>query len=126
MTQHRSNILDNFDFGDNPFLEESDGEVVAKFYSPLEAEVAAARLRSEGIPCFLANSHSQSVLTTVPILVRLHVLPKHIDLARSILAEAAIDTESSLPKKTEDHTWIFLCVIIGMVLVLLLKAMTYF
>jgi hypothetical protein len=125
MTQQRRNILDNFDFGDGSFFEETDGEVVAKYYSPLEAEVAAARLRSEGIPCFLANSHSQSVLA-VPLMVRLHVLPKHIDLARSILAEAAIDTESGLPEKTEDHTWIFLWVVIGMVVVLLLKAITYF
>jgi hypothetical protein len=78
-------ILDNFETGDvyEPF-ESSD--VVAKYYSSMEAEVAAARLRSEGIPCFLANHFSQSVLAATSMsMVRLHVRPEDKELALEIL-----------------------------------------
>jgi hypothetical protein len=86
------NILDEFDFDDHLFLEEGDDrEVVAKYYSPLEGEVAAARLRSEGIPCFLANSTSQSILPHLQLVTRLHVRPQDMEAARAILGEAAID-----------------------------------
>jgi Putative prokaryotic signal transducing protein len=86
------NILDQFDFDDHLFLDEGDDrEVVAKYYSPLEGEVAAARLRSEGIPCFLANSTSQSILPHLQLVTRLHVRPQDMETARAILGEAAID-----------------------------------
>lgn len=86
------NILDQFDFDDHLFLDEGDDrEVVAKYYSPLEGEVAAARLRSEGIPCFLANSTSQSILPHLQLVARLHVRPRDMETARAILGEAAID-----------------------------------
>jgi hypothetical protein len=86
------NILDQFDFDDHLFLEEGDDrEVVAKYYSPIEGEVAAARLRSEGIPCFLANSTSQSILPHLQLVTRLHVRPQDMETARAILGEAAID-----------------------------------
>lgn len=91
---HSTDILDQFDFEDNPFFEEAgDGEVVAKYFSPMEAEVAAARLRAEGIPCFLANTASHNVLPHVSVLLRLHVRPVDFERARDILAEASIDTE---------------------------------
>ena len=80
------NILDDFRFEDDGFFpEEGESEVVGKYYSAMEAEVAAARLRSEGIPCFLANTHAQSVLTSVMVMVRLHVRPEDVDRARVIL-----------------------------------------
>lgn len=81
-------ILDHFDFDEPEFdPEEGQGEVVGKFYSSMEAEVSAARLRSEGIPCFLANSASQSVLTSTMVMVRLHVRPQDALRAREILRE---------------------------------------
>jgi hypothetical protein len=81
-------ILDDFDFEEGDFDHEAgDSVVVAKYYSPMEAEVAAARLRSEGIPCFLANSASQSVLTSTMVMVRLHVRSADYDRARDILQE---------------------------------------
>lgn len=93
---HSNDILDDFGFGQNPFEAfEGEGEVVAKFYSPLEAEVAAARLRSEGIPCFLANTASQSVLTQTMNLVRLHVRSQDRDRALEILEENMPAPESS-------------------------------
>ena len=103
------NILDHFDFEDNPFLEE-DGtslkqglEVILHCFSMpdrLEADLAAARLRAEGIPCFLANTASQSVLTHLPILVRLHVRPADFQRAQAILAEAAIDANPEVKRKS--------------------------
>lgn len=94
-SMHSANhFLDHFDFDEEKYFEnDGSGEVVAKYYSSLEAEMAAARLRAEGIPCFLANTASQSVLTHLPILVRLHVRPQDFELAQMILAEAAIDME---------------------------------
>ena len=71
-----NDILDDFDFDANGHpIWADEGEVVAKFYSPLEAEMAAARLRSEGIHCFLANTISQTVLPHLQIVARLHVRP---------------------------------------------------
>lgn len=121
-TMPRNDILDDFDFDENPFLEDAgDGEVVAKFYSAMEAEMAAARLRSEGIPCFIANSMSQSILTNMQLLVRLHVRPQDFDHARVILAEAAVDAELPIADKSTDRLIIiFLTALILLILILLL------
>lgn len=82
----KQNILDDFDFEEHDFFpEEGDSEVIGKYYSPMEAELAAARLRAEGIPCFLANSNSQSILPSSLVYVRLHVRPDDKDRAKSIL-----------------------------------------
>ena len=84
-------LLDDFDFRDldrNPFPEsEGEGEVVAKYYNLLEAQMAAAFLRSEGIPCFIANEAGFNIMTNVQSYVRLHVLPRQLEDARLILAE---------------------------------------
>ncbi|MBC7778101.1 MAG: DUF2007 domain-containing protein, partial [Phycisphaerae bacterium] len=88
-------ILDDFDFDELPEWA-GEGEVVAKFYSTMEAEVAAARLRSEGIHCFLANAISQTVLPHLQGIVRLHTRPADAELAREILQEAAIETDAPL------------------------------
>lgn len=117
---HRNDILDDFDFDDSPFFEENSGEVVAKFYSSLEADMAAARLRAEGIPCFLANSTAQSVLPHLQLLVRLHVRPQDVERARALLAEAALDAEESPEAQTDNRVLTFLAVLIGLVLAVLL------
>lgn len=116
----RNNILDDFDFDENQYFEEHSGEVVAKFYSPLEAEVAAARLRSEGIPCFLANATSQSVLPHLQLLVRLHVRPEDAERARFLLAEAAIDTEEPENRTENNRFLVGLAIVIGLLLAILL------
>lgn len=117
---HRNDILDDFDFDDSPFFEENSGEVVAKFYSALEADMAAARLRAEEIPCFLANSTAQSVLPHLQLLVRLHVRPQDVERARALLAEAALDAEESPEAQTDNRVLTFLAVLIGLVLAVLL------
>ncbi len=109
-------ILDDFD--DHLYLNESDEhEVVAKFFSPLEAELAAARLRSEHIPCFLANSTSQSVMPHLQTVVRLHVRPNDMTLARDILGDMLADAEipQSNSKSMSWHTaiLIILAIMIG-------------
>lgn len=121
--QH-DNILDNFEFDDSPYFEEDSGEVVAKFYSAMEADVAAARLRSEGIPCFIANATSQSVLPHLQLLVRLHVRPIDAERARVILAEAAIDTHESGLAAKDNRALTFMAILIGLLLaILLVRAM---
>lgn len=116
----RNDILDDFDFDDEHYFEENSGEVVAKFYSAMEAEVAAARLRTEGIPCFIANSTSQSVLPHLQLLVRLHVRPQDVELARALLAEAAIDTEDPVDERADNRVLTFMAVLIGVLLAILL------
>ena len=89
--------LDSWELPEDPweFLEESDAEVVAKFYSPLEADLAAARLRSENIPCFLSNVASQHVQTQVMNMVRLHVHKDYLDRAKELVAETIPEPEDS-------------------------------
>ncbi len=117
---HRNDILDDFDFDDGHYFEENSGEVVAKFYSAMEAEVAAARLRTEGIPCFIANSASQSVLPHLQLLVRLHVRPQDLERARALLAEAAIDTEDPADERADNRALLFMAILIGVLLAILL------
>lgn len=116
-----NDILDNFDFDDSHFpTEEGDGEVVAKFFSLMEAEVAAARLRSEGIPCFLANTTSSAVLPQLQVVVRLHVRPSDSVRAREILDEAAIDAGGPLSTSSSNIVLIGLSILIGVLLAFLL------
>jgi hypothetical protein len=91
----------------------------------MEAEVAAARLRSEGIHCFLANSISQSVVPHVQGIVRLHTRPEDADFAREILQEAAIDTDEPLVRRNSGTgAIVIMAIIIGLVLAwLLVKTM---
>lgn len=100
-------LLDDFDFEDlnrNPFPEsEGEGEVVAKYYNLLEAQVAAAFLRTEGIPCFIANEAGYNVMTNINSYVRLHVLPWQLETARMILAERNAQMEPE-PLSTEERT----------------------
>lgn len=114
-------ILDNFDFeGSGHPLWAEEGEVVAKFYSPLEAEMAAARLRSEGIHCFLANTISQTVLPHLQIVARLHVRPVDSARAREILQEAVIDTATPTQGDGGKMALFILSVLIGLILALIL------
>lgn len=116
------NILD--DFEEHLYLGEGDdNEVVAKYFSPLEGEIAAARLRSEGIPCFLANTTSQSIMPHLQLVARLHVRPQDIEQAREILGEAAIDagaTDNSGPIKWSTAVILIVAIVVGMYLAMLL------
>lgn len=118
---HPSDILDNFDFEENAWPgHPEEGEVVAKFFSPMEAEVAAARLRSEGIICFLANTTSQTVLPHLQSVIRLHVRPADSVRAREILQEAAIETVSPAGAASGRGVLFLLAVLIGVILAALL------
>ena len=109
-------ILDNFDFEDLPEWA-GEGEIVAKFYSSMEAEVAAARLRSEGIHCFLANTMSQSVVPHLQGIIRLHTRPEDAVAARELLQEAAIETADPVPQRNQGiGAVLVLAVVIGLVL----------
>lgn len=117
---HPPDILDDFDFDELPEWA-GEGEIVAKFYASMEAEVAAARLRSEGIHCFLANSISQSITPHIPGIIRLHTRAIDADYAREILREAAIETDTPIPQKSRGTGAILvLAIIIGLLLAWLL------
>ena len=117
-----NNILDDFDFDENGYpLWADEGEVVAKFFSPLEAEMAAARLRSEGIHCFLANTISQTVLPHLQLVARLHVRPVDSARAREILQEAAVlQTVTPVQGDGGKIALFMLSVLIGLILALIL------
>jgi len=113
-------ILDNFDFDELP-EGSGEGEVVAKFYSVMEAEVAAARLRAEGIHCFVANAIAQSVVPHIQGIVRLQTRPEDAEKAREVLQEAAIETEWPVAhKRSGIGAILVLAIIIGLILARLL------
>lgn len=109
------------DLGWEPALNvrESSPEVVAMFYDPLEAEMAAAHLRAEGIPCFLASRTAQSVMPHLQLLVRLHVRPQDVRRARRILTEAGIDIDTQ--EESGAGRWIMtaLFALLGLLLAVL-------
>jgi hypothetical protein len=118
-------LLDDFDFEDlnrNPFPEsEGEGEVVAKYYNLLEAQMAAAFLRTEGIPCFIANEAGYNVMTNINSYVRLHVLPWQLETARQILAErnAQMEPEPISAERIEAGRKGFDPIMVGLVLLIL-------
>jgi hypothetical protein len=111
-------IIDDLGWVHGP--EKKRGEVVATFYSPLEAEVAAARLRSEGIPCFLASRTAQSVMPHLQLLVRLHVRPQDFEQAQHVLAEAGIEIEESQEKRSDGWVLTALFALLGVLIAALL------
>lgn len=83
--------LDQFDFDDFwPNKNEND-EVVARFYSVFEANLAASRLRSEGFPCFLANENTGTIVPDTVNVIRLHVRPVDMEEVRLVLADMNAD-----------------------------------
>jgi hypothetical protein len=119
-------ILDDDFEAQNLPLWAEEGEVLAKFFSPLEAEMAAARLRAEGIHCFLANHTAQSVVPHLQSIVRLHVHPLDAARAREILHEAAISTVQPGDSRSGNGILLVLSILIGLILaVLLVKALNF-
>jgi hypothetical protein len=115
LTMRLNNIIDDFeeaphDHDGEPF---EDSDVVAHFYSLLEAEVAAARLRAEGIPCFLANTHVQNMFNTGNFAaVRLHVRKEEVEMARELLQETLPDPEQETEKGVGAKSWLILAAIL--------------
>ena len=120
MMRH-TDLLDDFEFDEDEYrgLAE-EGEVVAKFFSLMEAEVAAARLRSEGIHCFLANTTSSGLLPQLQVVIRLHVHPVDSARAREILQEAAITTVYPVEVSKDSGILVSLAIMIGILLAALL------
>ncbi len=101
-----TDLLDDFDFGDDPQGEEDrqqyfqpndEGLVIAKFYDQLEANMSAARLRSEGVPCFVTNAFSQGMMPSLQSYVSLHVRHEDVDQAKEILAAHAAEAVAADP-----------------------------
>ncbi len=130
-----TNLLDDFDFGDDTqgeedreqhFQPDDEGVVVGKFYDQLEANVSAARLRSEGVPCFITNAFSQSMMPNTQSFVSLHVRYEDREQAREILAAHAAET--AVPRTAEEAASSFrfenilLLVVVAMLVFLALSA----
>ena len=100
--------------------------MVAEFYSSMEAELSAARLRSEGINCFLANNTLPSVMPYLETVIRLHVRPVDSAKAREILHEAAIESAETnkSPKSGYDPIRTLAIIIGGLLVSLLVKALS--
>ncbi len=115
-------LLDDFGWAGH---EASSGEVVATFYSPLEAEVAAARLRAEGIPCFLVSRTAQSVLPHLQLLMRLYVPTPWAKHARAVLEEAEAQPASGGASSSEFGMWVVLFAFLGLLLAILLVQLVH-
>ena len=109
-----TDLLDDFDFGDDPQGEEDreqyfqpndEGLVIAKFYDQLEANMSAARLRSEGVPCFITNAFSQGMMPNTQSFVSLHVRLEDREQAREILAAHAAETAAQVPAEEAATTF---------------------
>lgn len=117
-----SEILDDFDILGQDGLESGEnGEVIAKFFSTFEAEVAAARLRAEGIPCFLAGTTGQTVMPHLQTVIRLHVPPAAAEQARQILGQEHIAMEKPQNNKLFQGFLTALAILVGLVLAALLS-----
>ena len=82
--------------------------------------MAAARLRAEGIPCFLSNQGSQFIQTQTMNMMRLHVRPQDADRAREILADTL-----PLPDSAPDNAWRWIGLFFVAVAVLILLWMYF-
>jgi hypothetical protein len=70
---------------------------IASFSHPLEAHLAAALLRTEGIPVSLSGEHSAGLLSGVDA-VRLWV--REIDRARAVESLAPLAPKAGLPRRS--------------------------
>ncbi len=102
----QDDILDNFDFDpeDPAYKLESINpddqiQVVGKFYTRLEADLAVARLRQEGIPCVLQNMASQGMLPDFQSYMSLFVRAADAQLAQQIISEI----QSKLPNSSNEQ-----------------------
>jgi hypothetical protein len=72
-------------------------------YAPLEAQLIAAKLQSEGIPCNLADRNTAQVYSgMVQFDVRLEVLDQDLERAKAILEEV----RATRVKNAEDEPYL--------------------
>lgn len=104
----KTDLLDDFDFGDDPmghddreqyFQPDDEGVVVGKYYDQLEANISAARLRSEGVPCFISNAFSQGLMPSTQSYVSLHVRHEDVEQAKEILAAQSDEASGQMPEE---------------------------
>lgn len=129
----RNDLLDDFDFDDQLPDEEASGEealtldpdtesvVVGKYYDQLEANMHAARLRSEGIPCFIANAFSQSMLPDTQSYVSLRVRAEDRDAAAEILTDLATEQRQVQQQPASSPFWLENGLLIGVLLLILIS-----
>jgi hypothetical protein len=137
MARKDNDVLDDFnfeneepEFGDHLYLDhDTEAEVVARFYSGMEANVAAALLRSEGIPCFLGGTMGQSVTPHLQDPVRLHVRPEDFEASRLLLREngnlpndEAENADEQNQQNMASRFLVMLAIIVSIIFVVLLLA----
>lgn len=89
--------LDYFDeFDDNVKV------IVIRYFSfPSEAGLHAARLRSAGIPCFISNTNSVTMLPVEQPALGLHIREQDREVALTVLQE--MDEQSAENSETSYH-----------------------
>ena len=96
--------MDILDYFDELARHNARTAVVQNFYFDFEAQVAAARLRDAGIPCYVSNAISATQLPSASPSIGLHVLEKDLARAKAILTdgEGLYSDAANSPGQTED------------------------
>jgi putative signal transducing protein len=81
---------------------ENEWITVARYVSPMEAEMAKSRLESAGIASFLAGENSAILYGTGLGGLQLQVRPRDKADARAILAEPDLQEELGRQEKTRE------------------------
>jgi hypothetical protein len=124
MARH-DDILDDLDFDpEDPAYRlesikpEDQVQVVGKFYTRLEADLAVARLRQEGIPCVLQNINSQSMLPDFQSYMSLFVRAADAPVARQIIDE--VHHNLSRSSGEADHSFNLENILLGVIILIIL------
>lgn len=96
--------MDILDYFDELARHNARTAVVGYFYFDFEAQVAAARLRDAGIPCYVSNAISATQLPSASPSIGVHVLEADLARAKAVLAdeEALLAGDSKSVGQTED------------------------
>ncbi len=92
--------MDILDYFDELARHNARTAVVQNFYFDFEAQVAAARLRDAGIPCYVSNAISATQLPSASPSIGLHVLEEDLARAKAILTDGEGPANSA--GQTED------------------------
>ncbi len=91
--------MDILDYFDELARHNARTAVVGYFYFDFEAQVAAARLRDAGIPCYVSNAISATQLPSASPSIGVHVLEADLARAKAVLSE---NERTGLEKGMQD------------------------
>jgi Putative prokaryotic signal transducing protein len=125
MARH-DDILDNLDFDpEDPehnlesINPQDQVQVVGKFYTRLQADIAMARLRQEGIPCVLQNANSQGMLPDFQSFMSVFVRTADAPVARQIISE--LQSNFAQASNDSDHIFSFENLLLGFIIIIIIR-----